>query len=324
MYADQVFCFTPKGDVVPLPRGATPLDFAYAIHTRIGNACVSAKIDGRRVPLWTRLRNGQTVEIITAEGQRPQPSWTELVITGRAKAAIRRALRDEDRSRYEKLGRELMRVAFDALGRRMTERALDAAARAAGVKDAADLLWKVGLAELSAREVLAKLFPDLAPEAGAARPEATPVVGLAPGTPFRRANCCQPVPGERIVGITYRGKGVVAHAIDCEVLAGFEDQPERWVDLRWAEGPQPPIYGITLELMILNSAGVLGRVCTLIGAQKANITDLRFVDRKPDYFRLVLEVEVSDAEHAHRLLRLLEAEPDVARAARLRDPTRQS
>jgi GTP pyrophosphokinase/guanosine-3',5'-bis(diphosphate) 3'-pyrophosphohydrolase len=181
----------------------------------------------------------------------------------------------------------------------------------------------VGIAELSARSVVAKLFPDLAPAEPEAKAAASPVVGLDPDTPFRRAACCQPVPGERIVGITYRGKGVVAHAIDCEVLAGFEDQPERWVDLRWADGGQRPVHGITLDLMILNSAGVLGRVCSLIGAQKANITDLRFVDRKPDYFRLLVEIDVSDAAHAHRILTLLGAEADVSQATRHRDPTRQ-
>jgi GTP pyrophosphokinase/guanosine-3',5'-bis(diphosphate) 3'-pyrophosphohydrolase len=323
MYTDQVFCFTPKGDVIQLPRGATPLDFAYAIHTRIGNATVSAKVDGERVPLWTRLRNGQSVEIITAEGQRPQASWIELVLTGRAKSAIRRSLRDEDRERFEKLGRELMRVAFENVGRRMTERGLDAAVRAMGLRTVPDLLARVGIAELSAREVVAKLFPDLQPVPSDTGDAAVPVVGLDPGTAFRRANCCQPVPGERIVGISYRGKGVVAHAIDCEVLAGLGDQPERWVDLRWNEGQHRPVHGVTLDLMILNSAGVLGRVCSLIGGQNANITDLRFVDRKPDFFRLIVEIDVSDAEHLHRILTLLDAEGDVARATRYRDPTRQ-
>jgi GTP diphosphokinase / guanosine-3',5'-bis(diphosphate) 3'-diphosphatase len=323
MYSDQVFCFTPKGDVIQLPRGATPLDFAYAIHTRIGNATVSAKVDGLRVPLWTRLRNGQSVEIITAEGQRPQSSWIELVHTGRAKSAIRRSLRDEDRERFERLGRELMRLAFENVGRRLTEKALDSAARTVGLRSTGELLGRIGSAELSARAVVEKIFPDLAPQLGGTVAPERPVIGLEAEQPFRRANCCQPVPGERIVGITYRGKGVVAHAIDCDVLADLEDQPERWIDLRWHEGSHRPVHGVTLDLMILNSAGVLGRVCTLIGAQNANITDLRFVDRKPDFFRLIVEIDVSDAEHLHGILTLLGAENDVAQVTRYRDPTRQ-
>jgi len=328
MYADQVFCFTPKGDVIQLPRGATPLDFAYAIHTRIGNATVSAKIDGRREPLWTRLKNGDRVEIITAEGQRPQASWVELAHTGRAKAAIRRSLKLDEEARFERLGRELMRAKFDSLGRRLTERALDTAARACGLKGVGELLGRVGSDVLTTDAVIEKAFPELTGR-GAAAPAGLPdaprelVLGLAPGTPFRRANCCQPVPGERIVGITYRGKGVLAHAIDCEVLARLQDQDDRWIDLRWSEGRHRPEHGITLDLMILNSAGVLGRVCSLIGATNANITDLRFKNRKPDYFHLTLDIDVSDAEHLHRVLTLLNAESDVAQALRTRDPSRQ-
>lgn len=323
MYSDQVFCFSPKGDVVQLPRGATPLDFAYAIHTRIGNATVSAKVDGLRVPLWTRLKNGQSVEIITAEGQRPQASWIELVHTGRAKSAIRRSLREEDRARFERLGRELMRLAFESVGRRLTDKVLETAARSLGIRSGAELLTRVGSAEISARGVVEKLFPDLAAQNADTVEHARPVIGLEEEQSFRRANCCQPLPGERIVGITYRGKGVVAHAIDCAALAALEDQPDRWVDLRWHEGHHRPVHGVTLDLMILNSAGVLGRVCTLIGEHKANITDLRFIDRKPDFFRLIVEIDVSDATHLHRILNAIEAEGDVARVSRLRDPERQ-
>ncbi len=323
MYADQVFCFTPKGDVIQLPRGATPLDFAYAIHTRIGHATVSAKVDGLRVPLWTRLRNGQMVDIITAEGQRPQASWIELVHTGRAKAAIRRSLREEDRERFVRLGRELMRLAFENVGRRLTDKAIDAAARTLGLKGAQELLARIGSAELSARQVVEQLFPELASVKGDEIDSAQAVVGLEPGQNFRRAACCQPVPGERIVGITYRGKGVLAHAIDCAVLATLEDQPERWIDLRWQEGRHMPVHAVTLELTISNDTGVLGRVCSLIGAQQANISDLRFVDRKPDFFRLFVEVDVRDAEHLHAILTALSAETDVAEVRRFRDPTRQ-
>jgi len=323
MYSDQVFCFTPKGDVIQLPRGATPLDFAYAIHTRIGHATVSAKVDGLRVPLWTRLRNGQSVEIITAEGQRPQASWIELVHTGRAKAAIRRSLREEDRQRFERLGRELARVAFEKVGRKVTDKALTTAAKALALKNSEELLSRIGSAEISARSVVEQLYPELATMPVEEIDAMRPVVGLEPGQEFRRANCCQPVPGERIVGITYRGKGVVAHAIDCEVLASLDDQPERWIDLHWHEGKHPPVHNVSLELTISNAAGVLGRVCTLIGEQKANIQDLRFMDRKPDYFRIFVEIDVSDAEHLHRILTILSAETDVAQVIRVRDPNRQ-
>jgi GTP pyrophosphokinase/guanosine-3',5'-bis(diphosphate) 3'-pyrophosphohydrolase len=323
MYLDQVFCFTPKGDVIQLPRGATPLDYAYAIHTRIGNSCVSAKVDGIRVPLWTRLKNGQSVEIITAEGQMPQSSWIDIVTTGRAKAAIRKSLREEDRGRFVKLGQELARAAFDHVGKKATDKALRTAAKTLGLADEQDLLARLGSAELTARRVVETLYPELVQATADEVDAQRPVVGLAADQNFRRAGCCQPVPGERIVGITYRGTGVVIHAIDCPALEEFEEQPARWVDLHWHAGRHAAVHTVSLELTISNDAGVLGRLCTLIGEQKANISDLRFTARKPDYYRLIVDVDLRDVEHLHMVMTALEAETDVAQIARHRDLSRK-
>ena len=322
MYSDLVFCFTPKGDVIQLPRGATPLDYAYAIHTRIGNSCVSAKIDGIRVPLWTRLKNGQAIEIITAEGQKPQATWIDIVATGRAKAAIRRSLREEDRGRYVKLGQELARAAFDHVGRKATDKALRTAAKMLGLADEVELLARLGSAELTARKVLETLYPELimvTDEVDAKRP----VLGLAADQTLKRAQCCQPVPGERIVGITYPGRGVIVHAIDCRALEEFEEQPNRWVDLYWQSGRHPAVYTVSLDVAISNDAGVLGRICTVVGDQKANISDLKFTERKPDYYRLIIEVDLRDVEHLHMVMTALEAETDVAQVARVRDVSRK-
>lgn len=323
MYSDQVFCFTPKGDVIQMPRGATPLDFAYAIHTRIGNSCVSAKIDGIRVPLWTRLKNGQSIEIITAEGQRPQSSWIDIVTTGRAKAAIRRSLREEDRGRFVKLGQELARAAFDHVGKKASDKALRTAAKMLGLADENDLLARLGSAEMPARRVVEILYPELAQAVAEEVDAKRPVVGLTADQDFRRARCCQPVPGERIVGITYRGQGVVVHAIDCPALEEFEDQTSRWVDLHWHSGRHKPVFTVSLDLTISNDAGVLGRICTLVGEQKANISDLRFIDRKPDFYRLIIDVDLRDVEHLHMVMTALEAETDVAQISRHRDLTRR-
>ncbi|WP_281981641.1 RelA/SpoT family protein [Thalassorhabdomicrobium marinisediminis] len=322
MYQDQVFCFTPKGDVIKLPRGATPIDFAYAIHTRIGHACVGAKIDGLRVPLWTRIKNGQSVEVITAEGQSPQATWIDIAVTGRAKTAIRRALREEDRERFIRLGRELVRVGFENVGKSATDKALKTAGKFLGLGNVDDLLERVGAAEITSRDVVTAIYPELAKSAGNEIESRRAVVGLEANQTHRRAQCCQPIPGERIVGITYRGEGVVVHAIDCDVLATLEDQPERWIDLRWQEGTHSPTNTITLEMTITNDAGVLGRICTLIGENDANISDLVFIDRKPDYFRLLIEVDLRDTEHMHVIMNVLEADSNVAAIARHRDPNR--
>ncbi|MGY9047634.1 guanosine-3',5'-bis(diphosphate) 3'-pyrophosphohydrolase [Puniceibacterium antarcticum] len=320
MYTDQVFCFTPKGDVVKLPRGATPLDFAYAIHTRIGSACVGAKIDGLRVPLWTRMKNGQSVEIITAEGQTPQTTWLDIAKTGKAKTAIRRALREVNRERFVKLGQELARSAFENVGKKASEKVLEKAARTLRLHDRETLLARLGSAEITAREVVQAVYPDLAPARTGDIELQRAVVGITEGQGFERAPCCQPLPGERIIGITQRGRGVIVHKIDCASLAAFEDQPARWLDLQWATGNHAPIYGVSLDMTIGNDAGVLGRICTLIGEQQANISDLKFEDRKPDFYRVLVDVELRDAEHLHSVISALEAESDVASVERRRNP----
>ncbi|MCC1491030.1 bifunctional (p)ppGpp synthetase/guanosine-3',5'-bis(diphosphate) 3'-pyrophosphohydrolase [Cognatishimia sp. F0-27] len=321
MYSDQVFCFTPKGDVVKLPKGATPLDYAYQIHTRIGSACVGAKVDGLRVPLWTRLKNGQSVEIITAEGQTPQATWLDIATTGKAKSAIRRSLREANRERFAKLGHELARAAFENVGKKATDKALELAAKTLRVDGSETLLARLGSAEITARAVVEAVYPNLTQRAEAEVEPLRAVVGLAHGQGFERAACCQPLPGERIVGLAHRGKGVSVHSIDCDVLADYEDQPARWLDLHWADGVHPPVYTVTLDLTITNDAGVLGRICTLIGEQRANISNMTFLDRKPDFYRLEVDVDLREAEHLHRLVSALEAESNVASVHRHRDPS---
>ncbi len=320
MYQDQVFCFTPKGDVIKLPRGATPIDFAYAIHTRIGSACVGAKVDGLRVPLWTRLKNGQSVEVVTAEGQKPQATWIDIAVTGRAKTAIRRFLREQDRGRFVRLGRELARVAFEQIGKKATDKALATAAKEMALEDTEEMLARLGSAEITAHEIVRCIYPKLAEKQGNEVEAKRAVIGLEADQQHKRARCCQPVPGERIIGITYRGQGAVVHAIDCDALADFEDQPDRWVDLHWQEGTHRSANTVTFDVTITNDAGVLGRICSLIGEQNANISDLRFIDRKPDYFRLLLDVDLSDHEHLHRVTTALSADSNVSSLARHRDP----
>ncbi|MFD2738146.1 RelA/SpoT family protein [Sulfitobacter aestuarii] len=319
MYADQVFCFTPKGEVVKLPRGATPIDFAYAIHTRIGNACVGAKVDGMRVPLWTRVKNGQSIEVITAQGQTPQATWLDIATTGKAKAAIRRSLREMDRAKFIKLGQELARAAFAHVGKKSTDKVLRTAAKNLRLAGPEELLARLGSSEVTGREVVQSVYPDLAPSNTDLIDAQRAVVGLEPGQSFDRAPCCEPLPGERIVGITFRGRGVTVHAIDCDRLSDYEGQPQRWIDLRWHDGNHPAVYGATLDVTIGNGAGVLGRICTLIGETSANIADLIFTERKPDFYRLLIYVELRDVGHLHSLMSTLEAESEVAEIARRRD-----
>jgi len=266
-----------------------------------------------------RRRQGFT----TAEGQRPQAAWMDIAATGKARAAIRRALREEHRDRFVKLGRELARVALEHVGKKASDKALATAARNLGIKNASDLLAQLGSAELSGQTLVETLYPELLDKPQrAAVPAARAVVGLSGDQTSQRAACCQPIPGERIVGITTRGRGVLIHAIDCPALVDVEDQPDRWVDLHWQPGRHEAAYAVTLIVVLLNDAGVLGRICTLIGEQNANISDIHFTDRKPDFYRMQIDVEVRDTEHLYSVMTAVEADSDVAGIERLKSGPR--
>jgi RelA/SpoT family (p)ppGpp synthetase len=319
MFSDQVFCFTPKGDVIQLPRGATPIDFAFAIHTRIGSTCVGTKVDGRRVPLWTRLRNGQSVEIQTATGQRPQATWIDIVITGRAKSAIRRALREDHQAGYIKLGRELARVALEHVGKKATDKALTTAAKKLGLKDYKQVLLKLGSAELMGVELVEALYPSLLKksETNTNKPVAK-IIGLDADQYIEGASCCQPLPGERIVGIATRGKGVSVHSMHCDTLIEYEDKTDRWIDLAWTKGHSATVNKVTIEVTMANFSGVLGRICILISEQDSNIIDMHFSDRKQDFYRIAIDIEVRDVEHLENIITAVEADSDVAQVLQSR------
>jgi guanosine-3',5'-bis(diphosphate) 3'-pyrophosphohydrolase len=318
MFSDQVFCFTPKGEVVKLPRGATPIDFAYAIHTKLGDSCVGAKADGKRIPLFAQLRNGQSVVIISAPGQTPPITWEDHVVTGKAKAAIRRAAREEKRASQIRLGREFARVAFEKVGKKLTDKALGTAAKRFIGVDREELLRQIGAAEQSADEVVAFLYPERKASAERANTAPSGVIGLEPGQSVQPATCCRPLPEERIIGITFRGDGVVVHAIDCPRLQEYEDEPERWVDLKWGDGESLGIFRADLHVTMGNDAGVLGRVCSLIGEHGANIADLELFDRKPDFYTFRFELEVKDLKHILGIQTAIDADSAVTAVRRLR------
>ena len=320
MFADQVFCFTPKGDVVKLPRGATPLDFAYNIHTRIGDGCVGVKVDGKRVPLWTRLRNGQSVEIITAKGQKPQAAWTDVAVTGRAKTAIRRSLKTENRENFLRLGKEFARVAFENVGKKPTNKALSTVAKMFALKTADDILVALGSAELTGAQVIEILYPELLRKNSVDEIEPSKaIIGLMSDQSAQRSVCCEPLPGERIVGILTKGRGVMIHTIDCDNLAAYDQVQDRWIDLHWSEGNHQALNEVLINITIGNDAGVLGRICTLIGEQNANISDMRFEEKQPDFYKIAVSIEVRDVKHLHNVVTSLNADTDVAEVTRHRD-----
>ncbi|MEO1329469.1 MAG: bifunctional (p)ppGpp synthetase/guanosine-3',5'-bis(diphosphate) 3'-pyrophosphohydrolase [Pseudomonadota bacterium] len=332
MSFDTIFCFTPKGDVVSLPQGATALDFAYAIHTGLGHTAVGAKINGVRAPLWTELRTGQSIEILQSDGQRPSPVWQTIAKTGRARAAIRRTLRNQEREEAADLGARLVGRVFERAEIAYSVKAMETAAQKLGLPDAESLLAEIGAARMTAAQALEAVYPEHAAaiQAGApppADPNRPQIVvnrrgaGHARGDAMRLpvAPCCRPLPGERIVALHEPNTGLRLHAIDCPSLEAHEDAMERWVDVAWApDAAEAADHLATIELLLANEPGALGQICTLLGRSGANIDNLSFADRKPDYFKLRVELEVRDLRHLSNILTALNAQPTVAEAGRLR------
>ncbi len=326
MFTDQVFCFTPKGDVIGLPRGATPIDFAYAIHTSVGDHCAGALVDGRRVPLWTRLRNGQQVDIITAEGQKPSPHWEDMAQTGRAKAAVRRALRDRLKIEQIALGRDLAEQSFAHAGRSGGDKAFAAAAAKLGFASVDAMLVDLATGEVTGRQIVEAVYPTAAgsaPSPADAEPARALVRGIKRGAAIEFCTCCWPIPGDRIIGLTRRG-GVIVHAISCPMLAEFEDDLERWHDLSWdPEASRKPINVARINVTLANQPGSLGKVCSLAGELQANIDNVGVTTRKPDFFRMSVDLEVRDVKHLSDVLTAFRAQSFVNQVERAVTPPAQ-
>jgi GTP diphosphokinase / guanosine-3',5'-bis(diphosphate) 3'-diphosphatase len=339
LYADHVFCYTPKGLLIELPRGATPIDFAYAVHSKVGDSCVGAKVNGRMVPLRSKLENGDTVEIKTSKTQSPSPEWEQIAVTGRAKARIRRFIKQAQRDQHIALGRSMIEQIFKRESYEYSEKALEGVLRHFQAAENADLLAKIGAGDVGAMTVFNAIFPAhrheeskaslsaqklLAaaqtgegkiiklPSANTGKGAALPIRGLIRGMAVHYARCCHPLPGDRIVGIVTTGKGVTIHTIDCEALQSFHDTPERWLDVSWdAEGVGAEQFVGRLFLVLAHSPGTLGAVTTVIAKSGGNISNLKIVSRSSDFFELLMDIEVSDNRHLNNIIAALRATPVV-------------
>ncbi|MEM8985954.1 MAG: bifunctional (p)ppGpp synthetase/guanosine-3',5'-bis(diphosphate) 3'-pyrophosphohydrolase [Pseudomonadota bacterium] len=338
LFQDQVFCFTPKGRLIALPRGATPLDFAYALHTDIGDACVGAKINGRPAPLRTPLRNSDMVEILRSKDAPPAANWERIVVTGRARSAIRRRVKRIEREDYEKLGRNIAASAFTEENLEFTDKAVVQGAKKLKIGTPAQVFERIGRGDMTAAELLKaaypgqrwrKLFSTVSPQqkpsvgpddiAGGADAAAVVIEGLRPGVALHMAACCHPLPGDRIVGIATPGRGVVVHTIDCETLAKEDPPQHRWVDLKWRRDAAEALNAVArLKLTMRNAVGVLGEITTVIARYRGNIINIRMTTRSVDFFDLVVDVEVSDVRHLTEIIAALRASASVISVDRLR------
>ena len=318
IYQDRIFAFTPKGALHQLPKGATPIDFAYAVHTDLGSMAVGAKINGRHVPLRTVLGNGDVVEIIKSKTSSPQLSWLSFVVTGKARAAIRRAVRAKEREEIAAIGRKLYEEIAGRLPTRIGKKALKEAVQRLGLDDEDDLMVAIGTARFDDRTVMEALVPGSA--SGLADPEDWPkqeraisIRGLTPGMGFRLAECCHPVPGDRIVGLRRPGEGVEVHAIDCLKLADGVDAD--WLDLSWGERTTGAVGQV--RCVLYNRPGTLAEMTGIFAHARANIVRLEMTSRDNLFGTYEVDIEVTDLAHLTRIVSALRASEAVATAERL-------
>jgi GTP diphosphokinase / guanosine-3',5'-bis(diphosphate) 3'-diphosphatase len=318
IYQDRIFAFTPKGALHQLPKGATPVDFAYAVHTDLGNSAVGAKINGRHMPLRTPLNNGDVVEIIRSRNSSPQLSWLGYVVTGKARAAIRRAVRAKERQEVATIGRKLFDEIAGRLPSRIGKKAIGAAAKRLKLASEDELMAAIGAAKLSDREVMEALVPGSTqglpdPEDWPKQARAISIKGLTPGMAFQLAPCCHPVPGDRIVGLKKPGVGVEVHAIDCLSLVNGEDAD--WLDLSWGERSTGAIG--RLRAVLYNRPGTLADVTGIFAGNRANIVHLEMTGRDELFGTYEVDLEVSDLAHLTRIVSSLRASDAVAEAERI-------
>ncbi len=324
LYADQVFCFTPKGQLIQLPRGATPVDFAYAVHSQVGDTCVGAKVNGRLMPLRHHLENGDQVEIMTARGGTPSPQWDRFVVTGKARARIRRFIHQEQRQQSRDAGKVELTKAFRQAGVDGSEKALEPALKVLKLATADDLYIAVGNGNHLARDVVHAAYPELrqAPRGPRMMPPMLPrgrtpsrhdhdmpVTGLVPGMAFTFAGCCHPVPGDEIVGIVTTGKGVTIHGRECQTLTAFAATPERFIDVDWnyeavAKTGVAKTAGHTARISVIaaNEQTALADISNAVAKQDGAIVNLKIVNRQQDFMEVLVDVDIRDVAHLSKVI----------------------
>jgi guanosine-3',5'-bis(diphosphate) 3'-pyrophosphohydrolase len=350
LFHDQVFCFTPKGKLIALPRKATPIDFAYAVHTDIGNWAVGCKINGKVAPLTSELVNGDEVEIVISKAQAAPPAaWESLVVTGKARASIRRATRMAVRQQYTGLGRRIVERLFQRAKIAYSDEKLTGALPRLARSSIEEAMAAVGRGELKASDVARAMYPDYKEEraaAIAARPKkaetgwfglkkltsvkfkvpdsdtgaAIPIRGINSDLPIRFAPNGGAVPGDRIVGIVAPGEGITIYPIQSPALSEFEDHPERWLDVRWDEdedkGP-PRRFPVRISVQSVNEPGSLAQIAQVIAENDGNIDNIHMARRAPDFTDVTIDLEVYDLKHLTAILAQLRAKPMVAKAERV-------
>jgi GTP diphosphokinase / guanosine-3',5'-bis(diphosphate) 3'-diphosphatase len=315
MYQDRIFAFTPKGELIQLPKGATPIDFAYAIHTNLGDQSVGAKINGRVVPLRTAIENGDQVAILKSKAQEPQATWLNLAVTGKARAAIRRFVRHKEQDELKLLGKKIYEEIAARIPAKLGKDAMSQAIKRLKLTDETTLMTAIAKRTITDTELMEALMPGSSTNAND-RPlpqqQAISIKGLTPGVSFDLADCCHPVPGDRIVGLRREDEAIIVHTIDCESLADGVDAD--WLDIAWGDGSDGGAARVAV--IVNNRPGTLAEMASIIASHKANIVNIKVDARDASFHTYLVDIEVHDLIHLTRIIAALRAADAVVQAGR--------
>lgn len=330
MFQDKVFCFTPKGELISLPRGSSPIDFAYAVHTEVGDHCVGAKVNGRMVPLRHQLENGDQVDIQTSKAQAPSTRWESFVVTGKARSAIRRHMRFQERDDYVELGKTLLEKACIRGKLDFAEVAMEQACKVLNIDDLESLYEIIGRGTIQESDILRAAYPgyqqddrrqhlpDVHQDWEETSQSPIPIKGIKEHGAVHLADCCHPVRDDRIVGIKVPSKGLEIHRIECMCLDDYEHRPELWIDLMWkTDGDDQAYYTGKLKLAVANEMGSLGAIAADVAKRGGNIANVEIPDRDQEFITMIIEVEVQNSRHLSDISRSLRVSPVVTRVDRM-------
>ena len=320
LFPDEVYVFTPKGRILALPRGATPVDFAYAVHTDIGNRCVAVKINEELVPLRTELRNGDRIDIVTASHAKPNPMWLNYVVTGRARAQIRHFLKTVQYEESAHLGERLLNQALGALGSgvgTLSDAQWNKLIKDSGAKSRQDILGDIGLGKRLGVVVARRLLAVGDPHTDEHKSSAPIIIRGSEGMAVQFAQCCHPIPGDPIIGLINKGQGMLIHTHDCPVIAKTRSDPDKVFDVEWAPETKK-LFDVNIRIVVINQRGVLAKVAAEIAASDSNIDNVAVApDSGDQYATMHFTLQVSNRLHLAKILRKLRSIPEVVRIARV-------
>ena len=322
LFEDNIYVFSPKGDVLELPKNATPVDFAYSIHSEIGDKCVASKINGKLQPLKSILKNGDQIEILTSDDSQPSPLWERFAVTSKVKSQIRKFMRSKKKDEYEIFGKEILMNAFKKENIEFSDSALNNILKSFNCKTNEDIFELVGSGSITATNVLKTIYPELKISYSKNNSKSNSPIklkGLTAGMTYHLAGCCSPIIGDQIVGIVTAGIGVSVHTIDCETLSSYADSPERWLDISWETSVGGRQNSTTrISVILKNQPGSLGKVTTIIAKNNGNISNINFTTRKTDFFEIIIDIEVRDASHLNNIIAALRLVSEVSSLVRVK------